>query len=163
MKKLFIDYEICNRCPECVVRCSYIFHPGNNGIISLREQIAFNFACRRCDDYPCVNSCPTRALKREDGIITRSNFMCISCKSCALACPFGTIDIDWLLYSKNRCDVCAESRIDENQRFICVQSCPYGALKVLENEPEDKKHLYEIEKNIIVRVINWLELYQIKK
>ncbi len=163
MKKLFIDYEVCNKCPECVVRCSYIFHPQNNGIISLREEIAFALACRRCDDYPCVNACPNNALKRENGIIKRSNFMCISCKSCALACPFGIIDTDWLLYLGNRCDVCTENRIDENQRFVCVQSCPYSALKIIEGEPEEKVHLYKIGEHIIVRVINWLDLYQIKK
>ncbi|HPP66728.1 MAG TPA: 4Fe-4S dicluster domain-containing protein [bacterium] len=162
MKKLFIDYEICNRCRECAVKCSYIAHPGNNGIISLREQIAFALACRKCDDYPCVNACPTNALKRENGIVKRSNFMCISCKSCALACPFGVINMDWLVYVGNICDGCG-NRPDENQRFVCVQTCPYGALKVVEQEPEDKKHIYLIDNNIIVRVINWLEIYQIKK
>ncbi|MGC8805203.1 MAG: 4Fe-4S dicluster domain-containing protein [Candidatus Ratteibacteria bacterium] len=164
MKKLFIDYEICNRCSECVVKCSYIFHPVNNGITALREEIAFLFACRRCDDYPCVNACPNNALKRENGIIRRSNFLCISCKSCALACPFGTIPIDILQYLTERCDICMGNRLNEQDRFVCVKSCPYGALKIVEEEQlNELKHLHKIGEYIIVKVINWLEIYQLQE
>lgn len=164
MKKLFIDFEICSKCKECKVKCSYLFHPENNGILSLREIIAFAIACRRCDDYPCVNACPNNALKRENGIIRRSNFMCISCKSCALACPFGIINIDWLFYLAHRCDVCTGSRIREEERFICVQSCPYNALKVIdEQEIKEEKNIHRIGENIIVRAISWIELYELKK
>mgnify|MGYP001046307368 CR=1 FL=1 len=33
-KKLFIDLDICNsdKCEECVVECSYFYHPVNNGM-----------------------------------------------------------------------------------------------------------------------------------
>lgn len=163
MKKLFVDYEICNKCPECVIRCSYVIHPANNGITDLREQIAFFFACRRCDDYPCVNACPKNALKRENGIIKRSNFLCISCKSCALACPFGTIPINILQYLTERCDVCLGSRLHEGDRFICIESCPYGALKLVdEEELNGVKNLHKIGEHIIVKAISWLEVYEIK-
>jgi len=164
MKKLFIDYEICNKCPECVVKCSYIFHPGNNGITSLREQIAFLFACRRCDDYPCVNACPANALKRNNGIIERSNFLCISCKSCAIACPFGTIAVDLLLYLTTRCDICTGSRVKEKDRFICVNSCPYSALKIVDEENlKEDKHIHKIGESIIVKAVNWLDIYDVTK
>ena len=57
MKKLFIDYDKLLVC-KCQLKCSYILHPENNGIINLKEQIAFLLACRKCEDYPCVNACP---------------------------------------------------------------------------------------------------------
>jgi len=164
MKKLFIDYDICSRCDRCVVKCSYIFHPENNGITSLREIIAFMLVCRRCDDYPCVNACPNNALKREQGTIKRSGFLCISCKSCMLACPFGTIESDWLLFLRDRCDVCAGARIDQDKRFLCVKSCPYGALKVIDADQfSEEKDFYKIGESIIVKTVSWLELYQLKK
>lgn len=164
MKKLFIDYDICSRCEKCVVECSYIFHPGNNGITSLRELIGFLFVCRRCDDYPCVNACPNNALKREDGVIKRSNFLCTSCKSCAFACPFGTVESDWLEYLTSMCDVCTGTRINENNKFICVKSCPYGALMVVEDiEITQKKDIHKFGENIIIKVVSWLELYELKK
>ncbi len=164
MKKLFIDYNVCSRCKDCNVKCSYHFHPENNGIISLRELVSFWVACRRCDDYPCVNSCPSNALKRETGIIKRSNFLCVSCKSCSLACPFGTIDIDWLVYLTSRCDVCTGSRLDEEERFICIKSCPYNALKIVEEEEiKGQKYIHKIGENILVKAVSWIELYEVKK
>ncbi|MCM8822754.1 MAG: 4Fe-4S binding protein [Candidatus Omnitrophica bacterium] len=164
MKKLFVDYDICSRCERCVIRCSYIFHPENNGITSLRELIAFFFVCRRCDDYPCVNACPNNALERKDSIIKRSNFLCISCKSCALACPFGTIELDWLDYLTSMCDVCAGARIDENERFICVKSCPYGALRIVDHDQVvEEKNVHRIGENIFVKTGDWLEIYELKK
>ncbi|MCX7704929.1 MAG: 4Fe-4S binding protein [bacterium] len=164
MRKLFIDYDICNKCKECVVRCSYMFHPENNGIASLREIVAFIIVCRKCDDFPCVNACPNNALKRESGVIRRSNFLCISCKSCAIACPFGTIEFDWLEYLTSICDVCAGARIEEKERFICVHSCPYGALRVVEHEDIDETvFVHKIGENIIVKTFSWTQFYELKK
>ena len=92
MKKLFVDLDICAVCPECVVDCDYLYHPGNNGITHLREKAHFALICRHCEQAPCVNSCPQEALKRgEDKVVVRSNMLCIGCNSCLAACPFGTI------------------------------------------------------------------------
>lgn len=163
MKKLFIDYDKCLSCDKCTVKCSYIMHPENNGIISLREEIAFLFACRRCEDYPCVNSCPNGALKREENIVKRSNVLCVSCKSCSIACPFGTILTDIIPYLVSRCDLC-NGRIKENEIPECVGSCKLDALKfVEEGEIEEKENIYKIEDRIIVKVFNFLETYGIKK
>ena len=163
MKKLFIDYEVCNKCPECVVKCSYIMHPENNGITSLREEIAFLFACRRCEDYPCVNACPNGALKREDNILKRANFLCISCKSCSIACPFGTILPEVIPYLTSRCDVCV-GRLKEGENPECVESCPYGAIRFVEEDQiKEEENIHKIGENIVVKVFSWLELYRIKK
>ncbi|MCM8759791.1 MAG: 4Fe-4S binding protein [Candidatus Omnitrophica bacterium] len=164
MKKLFIDYDICSKCEKCLVRCSYIFHPDNNGIISLRELVGFLFVCRRCDDYPCVNACPNNALERKDGVIKRSNFLCISCKSCAMACPFGTIEFEWLEYLTSICDVCTGARIAEKERFSCINSCPYGALKIIEQDDiKEDVFIHKINENIVVKAFSWTQFYELKK
>ena len=164
MKKLFIDYEICHRCPECVVRCSNLSHPLQKGIPFMKEKLAFLFACRRCENYPCVNACPNGALTREEGIIVRSSLLCVSCKTCALACPFGTIVPDMLLYTLASCDLCVAGREKEKDRFSCVKSCPNGALKIVsEDDVSDKNNLHFLGDSLIVHVVDWLQLYGVQK
>jgi len=162
MKKLFVDYDKLLMCKE-KIECSYKYHPENNGIVDLKEQIAFLLACRRCEDNPCVNACPNEALRRENGIIKRSNFLCISCKSCTIACPFGSILPDVVSYLSSRCDFCLE-RLKENEIPVCVKSCKSGAIKFIEEkEVEGEENIFKIGNNLIVKVCNWLSLYGIKK
>lgn len=163
MKKLFIDYDRFLSEPDEGIKCSYIMHPENKGIVSLREEIAFLFACRRCEDYPCVNSCPTGALKREAGIVKRSRIICVSCKTCSLACPFGTILPELIPYLVSRCDTCI-GRLKEGEEPLCVRTCKNGALSYIEEEEiKDRTNTYTIGDHIIVRVFNYLDIYGIKK
>ncbi|MCM8769556.1 MAG: ferredoxin [Candidatus Omnitrophica bacterium] len=164
MKKLLVDYEICHRCPKCVVSCSYFFHPGNNGLTALREEIAYSLICRRCENHPCVQACPNGALKEQEGTVRRSPLLCVSCKSCSLACPFGTILPELLPYLKDRCDLCRESRLEDKQRFVCVNTCPYGALRLVEEEEiKEMKNLQLVNNTLVVKAVDWLALYGVKK
>ena len=164
MKKLYIDYDKFLDIKEGDgPECSYKMHPGNDGITSLREEFSFLFACRRCEDFPCVNSCPNGALKREEGIIKRSGLICISCKTCSLACPFGTILPELIPYLAGRCDVCL-GRLKDGEQPLCVESCKNGAVQYVEEDSiEDKTNLYRVGEHLLVRVLNWLDLYEIKK
>ena len=92
MKRLLIDLDICSKCDDCGMLCSYIQHPQNNGITSLREFAHFAVVCRRCEDAPCVASCPWEALEMQEyDMLKRYMMRCTSCKSCSRACPFGVI------------------------------------------------------------------------
>ncbi|HRR96237.1 MAG TPA: hypothetical protein P5150_05850 [Candidatus Ratteibacteria bacterium] len=162
MKKLFVDYDKLLVC-KCQLKCSYILHPENNGIINLKEQIAFLLACRKCEDYPCVNACPNQALKRENGVVKRSNILCVSCKSCLIACPFGTIVPDIVSYLTSKCDFCI-NRLKENEIPVCVESCNCGAFKFVdEKDIEKTKITFEVGKILIVNVYNYLSLQGIEK
>jgi Fe-S-cluster-containing dehydrogenase component len=164
MKKLYIDYDRFLKLPsDTGIRCSYHMHPGNNGITGLREELAFMFACRRCEDHPCVNSCPTGALKREGGLIKRSRVICISCKTCSLACPFGTILPELIPYLVSRCDACM-GRLKDGEEPLCVTTCSNGAIQYVDEDSiEDKTNLYTFGDNILVRVFNYLDIYGIKR
>lgn len=164
MKKLYIDYDkFLELSAGAEVKCSYSMHPGNSGITGLREQLAFMFACRRCEDYPCVNSCPTGALKRDGGLVKRSNIICISCKTCSLACPFGTILPELIPYLVSRCDTCL-GRLKEGGQPLCAETCGNGAIRYVEEDSfKDEKNIYTMGENIVVKVLNWLDTYGIKK
>ncbi len=47
--------------------------------------------CHQCDYAACVAVCPVKALTQKDDSVQLNETVCIGCKMCALACPFGAI------------------------------------------------------------------------
>lgn len=157
-KRLVIDLDACARCSrvrECAVQCSYVFHPGNNGITAVREAASFAVVCRRCQTGTCVDACPKEALVRgEDGIVRRRSMRCIRCGSCVLACPFGTIFLEVIPYALSRCDLC-EGRLGEGETPVCVATCPEGALAWEEVGGSEEAGLQLVGDGIAVRAVSW--------
>jgi len=153
MKRLFIDLEICDRCPECVVKCSYFYHPQNNGITSLREYATFSLYCRQCEEAPCVSACYHNALEKQaDGILKRYKMRCTSCKSCSIACPFGIIFPDFIPYLDSRCDYCIGLSKELPE---CIPSCPYKAIEVKKIEEDPEADIYFVGRNLAVHSLKW--------
>ena len=153
MKRLFIDLEICNKCRECKVCCDYFYHPQNNGITSLREYATFVLVCRYCEEAPCVNSCYHSALEKQpDGILKRYKMLCTSCKSCSLACPFGTVFADFIPYLDSQCDYCVgmAGRLPK-----CVTSCPERAIEIKEIEEDLEQNIYLVGESLAVHSRKW--------
>ena len=41
MKRVFIDLDICDKCDiECDAKCSYYYHPFNDGVMRLSAAVA---------------------------------------------------------------------------------------------------------------------------
>jgi hydrogenase-4 component A len=47
--------------------------------------------CRHCDDAPCAKVCPVNAITIVNREVQLNESVCIGCKMCVLACPFGVI------------------------------------------------------------------------
>jgi Fe-S-cluster-containing dehydrogenase component len=151
MKKLLIDLDVCSKCEECGMLCSYLQHPGNNGITSLREFAHFAMVCRRCDDAPCVNSCPWEALEMQPyNMLKRYMMRCTSCKSCSQACPFGVIYPETIPFIISRCDFCL-GRLKEDSVPICLQSCTNNGIKYGEFEENKEEHIYKVSDHLFVK------------
>ena len=152
-KRLLVDLDKCRACPECKASCSYHYHKDNRGLNHLIEYLTFSVICRQCEDAPCIASCYHNALyKLEDGRVRRSNFLCTSCKSCLLACPFGTIVYPMLDYITSGCDLCLEKN-----ELLCVKTCPYGALSFVEVEENLDKGIYLVEDKFAVKTSKWFK------
>lgn len=157
--RLFVDLDLCasGECESCVIRCSYFYHPVNNGIVSVAELAAYYLVCRRCEEPHCVNACPVEALEQQQNkekLLIRHNMRCISCKSCSHACPYGTIYPENVPYLVHACDFCMDRRELEGEP-LCIASCPYGALALRRAEEELPEHTYLVGNHLLVHATFW--------
>ncbi|MFA5085007.1 MAG: 4Fe-4S dicluster domain-containing protein [Candidatus Omnitrophota bacterium] len=153
MKRLLIDLDICSKCKECGMLCSYIQHPGNNGIMTLREFAHFAVVCRRCDDAPCVSSCPWEALELQpSNMLKRYMMRCTSCKNCSRACPFGVIYPETIPFVISRCDYCM-GRLKDGEVPICLQSCTHGGIQYGEFEEKKEEGIFKASDHLMVKTV----------
>lgn len=157
MKRLLIDLELCSRCTDCTAQCSYYYHPaGHRGYIRCMALATQEHVCRRCDDPPCVKSCPRQALeKRADGMLNRYAMRCTSCKTCTTACPFGVISPEIVEYQTTMCDYCAD-RSNDTTPPLCVTSCPHGALQWTDAAEAPEKDIHAVRGGkFLTHAVTW--------
>jgi Fe-S-cluster-containing dehydrogenase component len=150
-KTLLIDIDVCNSCTECTAGCRYFNHKQNNGVAYLRELAAFAAICRKCEVGNCVAVCPTSAMKKEkDGIVRRSNILCVGCRSCSVACPFGSIHPEVIEYLSGTCDLCQADGIVPS----CASTCTKSAIRLMDALPEQCEY-YRVSQMLAVKATPW--------
>ena len=157
--RLFIDLDICamNECKICDLKCSYFYHPRNNGIRSIEELATYALVCRKCEEPHCVAACPKEALeqqKEKDNILMRHNMRCVSCKSCSHACPYGTIYPEVVPLIIHICDYCLDRR-NQNAEPLCIESCSFNALSLKPADQELTENTFLVGGNLIVHSTHW--------
>lgn len=103
---------------------------------------------------------PNKCINNIDGIVYIDRSNCIGCKTCAIVCPVGAIDlvpeinsyeklkqdglkaIDDKIYFKerivgNKCDLCK----DKESGPACTKVCPTKAFKIIETSEDIVKFL----------------------
>jgi NADPH-dependent glutamate synthase beta subunit-like oxidoreductase/Fe-S-cluster-containing dehydrogenase component len=80
--------------------------------------------CFHCDEPWCVPACPTGAMQKrdKDGIVFVDEELCIGCKSCIEACPYGAPQWNPHTGKVVKCDYCMD-RIDQGLEPACVTKC----------------------------------------
>jgi formate dehydrogenase iron-sulfur subunit len=128
-KRVYLNLDLCCGCRSCAAGCAYGHHVQSLLIHGKVEKDAeLPLHCLHCDQPACAAACPNEAMKKmDDGMVLRSNYKCVGCGSCAVACPFGVIQLDLTKHITPKCDLCVD-RLAEGEIPRCVQTCTSGAL-----------------------------------
>jgi carbon-monoxide dehydrogenase iron sulfur subunit len=150
-KVLVIDHEKCTGCRECELACS-VFHTGASNPSRSRikvikwewEGLYLPMTCQNCEKPFCVEVCPTKACHVDPGmnrVIIDSN-LCIGCKTCILACPFGAPLFDSVERVTVKCDYC-----DGDPQ--CVRFCEVDAIKYVDASQTSKDKQFNAAERLI--------------
>lgn len=95
-----------------------------------------NMSCNHCAEPACLPTCPTGAIwKREkDGIVDIDSTLCIGCRRCEAACPYGAPQWNVQAQVIQKCNMCVDE-IDAGRKPYCVMAC---MMRVLDIGPIDK-------------------------
>jgi Fe-S-cluster-containing dehydrogenase component len=83
-----------------------------------------------CADPACANACMLGAYKkREHGIVTYDVDLCVGCRYCQVACPFGIPKFEWSKAAPRmvKCELC-NHRLAQGKIPACAEVCPRGAV-----------------------------------
>ena len=109
-----LDLEVCDGCLSCVTACSsennldrgvnwmYIIAYEDETVSApdngqTREYPYLIRPCQHCADAPCEKVCPTTArhTRNRDGLVLTDYDICIGCRYCQVACPYGVNYFQW--------------------------------------------------------------------
>jgi Fe-S-cluster-containing dehydrogenase component len=157
---LVIDLDTCVGCHACAVNCKewntgghmapltdlapygadvdgvwfnrvHTFEAGEG---AAGRTVHFPRSCLHCDEPACVEVCPTGASykRAEDGIVLVNESICIGCKLCSWACPYGAREYDYDAGVMKKCTLCIDRIYNENLDEVdrvpaCVSTCPASA------------------------------------
>jgi len=108
--------------------------PGSSASCSGGRTVHFPKSCLHCAKPDCVTVCPTGASykRAEDGIVLVNEDLCIGCKLCSWACPYGAREFDEDVGVMKKCTLCIDRIYNDNLPEIdrvpaCVATCPTSA------------------------------------
>ncbi len=135
-KSLNIDAGKCTGCLQCELACSYekegVFNPSKSRIkvFTFHELGRFSpYTCTQCSDAWCLHACPVEAII--DNLLTGAkeviDNVCVGCKVCTIACPFGTVNYNTDSGKVIKCDLCGGDP-------ACAKACPTTAITYIDAE-----------------------------
>ncbi|MCZ4305501.1 4Fe-4S dicluster domain-containing protein [Denitromonas ohlonensis] len=134
LKSLHIDPAKCTGCLQCEMACSYehhgVFNPSKSRIKVFNfeaEGKKVPYTCTQCAEAWCMNACPVDAIRLDaaTGAKVVHEDICVGCKVCTIACPFGTINYEQDSGKVQKCDLC-----DDNP--ACAAACPTSAITYID-------------------------------
>ncbi|HSO20007.1 MAG TPA: 4Fe-4S dicluster domain-containing protein [Desulfosarcina sp.] len=133
MKKtcLIFRKKDCMGCHACEVACKqeHALGVGPRLVRIVEKSPEFiPVYCHHCAKPPCRAACPAQAISRtEQGIVLIDEGLCIGCRECVEACPFGAMQFEDHREVAVKCDLCRH-RLAESKLPACMSVCPTGCI-----------------------------------
>jgi Fe-S-cluster-containing hydrogenase component 2 len=134
LKALHIQPDKCTGCLQCEMACSL----ENEGVFNVAKSRikVFDFhhegrkvpyTCTQCAEAWCLHACPVEAIKVDaaTGAKVILDAVCVGCKVCTIACPFGTVNYNVDSGKVIKCDLCGGNP-------ACAEACPTGAITYID-------------------------------
>lgn len=157
---MVIDTNRCLACHGCTIACT-----SENNVpdghyrswVKIIEkgsypEVSSHFLprlCNNCEDAPCLNLCPTGATYRtvQDGVVHVNRDVCVGCRICVEACPYGSRFVNPLTHTADKCDFCYH-RITRGLEPACVDACT-GRARIFGdlNDPQSAVSIYMADKS----------------
>lgn len=135
-RSLHITPSKCTGCRQCEMACSYdnegLFNPAKSRIrvfVFDAEARFVPYTCTQCAQAWCMQACPVDAIQVDlaTGAKVVKDNLCVGCKVCTIACPFGTINYNASTGKVMKCDLCGGDP-------ACVKACPTQAIAWIDAE-----------------------------
>lgn len=131
---MILDLSKCGGCGACELACNERndLPEGKSFIRRIPKGEGDNrwclpVQCQHCADAPCEQVCPANATYHHpSGVVLVNDKMCVGCKYCAVACPYGVRIFDEHVGVVNKCWMCLDWVLGGGQP-ACVQACVKGA------------------------------------
>lgn len=154
-----MDLRTCDGCEACTKACQEMHHLAEDQtwikVFKLESaggaEVFMPRSCMQCEVAPCVSVCPVGAsFKSPDGITLVDENICIGCRMCMAACPYGARYFNWSEPPKGpaglgkptpefpvpqikgtvgKCVMCVHN-LRFNKLPRCIEVCSMGALYV---------------------------------
>ena len=106
-----------------------------------------SLGCNHCQDAACIKVCPSGAAQKNEkfGTTWIDPKVCIGCRSCVMACPYGAPRFDATKGYTRLCNGCTDL-VSKGKSPACVAACPQRALEF--GKMADLRAKYGKEANI---------------
>jgi len=147
MKAILTDVTKCIGCDKCKEACHNQYNKNEVAILSEdasddlssaywttvvepKEEVFVRRHCLHCMDPTCVSVCPVGAFRKDEetGAVIYNDKICIGCRYCMYACPFGIPRYEWgtPFPLVQKCILCYDL-LKQGEKPKCVEACPQEA------------------------------------
>jgi Fe-S-cluster-containing hydrogenase component 2 len=136
LKSLQIEPEKCTGCLQCEMACSYQATGLFNTSVSRIKIFTFHeegrfvpYTCTQCAEAWCMHACPVEAIVINEATGAKEvlDDICVGCKVCTIACPFGTVNYLQASGKVYKCDLCGGDP-------ECAKACPTQAITYVDSD-----------------------------